>query len=82
MQRATKWELLRVPGLGTRSAERIVAARRHGHLDLIQLKKMGVVTRRAAPFITCAGRYKSPHSIDDVALRVKLIDSSVQGQLF
>ncbi len=48
--------LLRVPGIGPKSAERIVRARRYGHLDYNALKKIGVVLKRAHYFITCGGR--------------------------
>lgn len=48
--------LLRVPGIGTKSARRIVAARRTGNLDYQALKAIGVVMKRAIYFITCNGR--------------------------
>ncbi len=48
--------LLRVPGLGVNSARRIVAARRYGNLTFEDLKKIGVVLKRAVYFITCNGR--------------------------
>ncbi len=48
--------LLRVPGIGVKSARRILAARRVGALDEAGLKKLGVVLRRAQYFITCSGR--------------------------
>ncbi|MEF2967024.1 putative DNA modification/repair radical SAM protein [Paenibacillus sp. M1] len=48
--------LLRVPGIGVRSAQRIVKARRTGKLDFPGLKKLGVVLKRAQYFITCSGR--------------------------
>lgn len=48
--------LLRVPGLGVNSARRIVAARRYGSLTFEDLKKIGVVLKRAVFFITCNGR--------------------------
>ena len=48
--------LLRVPGIGYKSAERIVRARRMGRLDFADLKKMGVVLKRAIYFITCNGK--------------------------
>lgn len=50
-------ELLRVPGIGTRSARRIVTARRLHSLDLASLSRLGVVCRRARYFVTCNGRY-------------------------
>lgn len=48
--------LLRVPGVGYKSATRIVKARRMGRLDFTDLKKMGVVLKRAMYFITCNGK--------------------------
>ena len=48
--------LLRVPGIGVRSAKRILTARRCGALDFPGLKKLGVVLKRAQYFITCSGR--------------------------
>ena len=45
--------LLRVPGLGVRSAKLIVSSRRYGRINAGQLKKMGVVMKRAQYFITC-----------------------------
>ncbi len=49
-------EMLRVPGIGVRSARRILAARRVAQLDFDALKKIGVVLKRAKYFITCKGR--------------------------
>ena len=48
--------LLRVPGLGVISAQKIVRARRTGKLDFPDLVKMGVVLKRAQYFITCRGK--------------------------
>ncbi len=48
--------LLRVPGIGPKSAKRIVAARRAGPLSFDGLKKMGVVLKRAQYFLLCRGR--------------------------
>lgn len=48
--------ILRVPGIGVKSAMRIVKARRSGRLDFPDLKKIGVVLKRAVYFITCNGR--------------------------
>jgi putative DNA modification/repair radical SAM protein len=45
--------ILRVPGIGVKSAALIVASRRHGHLTSEHLKKMGAVMKRARFFITC-----------------------------
>lgn len=56
INRADYYTLLRVPGIGTKSARRILAARRHTALDFNDIKKMGVVLKRAVYFITCRGR--------------------------
>ena len=49
--------LLRVPGIGIKSAWRIARAREVSTLRYEDLKRMGVVLRRAAHFITCDGKY-------------------------
>lgn len=53
INRADYYTLLRVPGIGVRSARRIVEARKTGQLDFTDLKKLGVVLKRAIYFITC-----------------------------
>ncbi len=49
--------LLRVPGIGVKSAWRIAEARKTATLRYEDLKRMRVVLRRAAHFITCDGKY-------------------------
>ncbi|MBQ8726641.1 MAG: putative DNA modification/repair radical SAM protein [Clostridia bacterium] len=49
--------LVRVPGIGFRSAYKIVNARRYGKLDFEHLAKMRVVLKRARNFITCKGKF-------------------------
>ena len=56
INRADYYTLLRVPGIGVRSARRIVKARQTGQLDFNDLKKIGVVLKRAIYFITCRGK--------------------------
>lgn len=48
--------LLRIPGIGVKSAQRIIRARRNGNLSFDDLKKIGVVLKRALYFITCSGK--------------------------
>ena len=55
INRADYYTLLRVPGIGVKSARRIVRARRTGKLDFADIKKLGVVLKRAVYFITCSG---------------------------
>jgi predicted DNA-binding helix-hairpin-helix protein len=59
---ATREELLRVPGVGPGSAARIVAERgASAFRGLADLRKLGVVTTRAAGFLTLAGRRLGTH---------------------
>ena len=60
VNRADYYTLLRVPGIGVKSARRIVQARKTGRLDFNDLKKVGVVLKRAIYFITCSGAYYYP----------------------
>jgi probable DNA metabolism protein len=53
---ADRERLLRVPGIGLKSANRIVAMRRKGRVRLEHLKQIGVVTKRAWPYILCDGQ--------------------------
>ncbi|MCL2253257.1 MAG: helix-hairpin-helix domain-containing protein, partial [Lachnospiraceae bacterium] len=48
--------ILRVPGIGVKSAQRIIRARKSGILRFEDLKKIGVVLKRALYFITCGGK--------------------------
>ena len=56
VNRADYEALLRVPGVGVKSARRILAARRVGPLTFQGLKRLGVVLKRAQYFLTCSGR--------------------------
>ena len=62
VQNASYDMLLRIPGIGPKSARRIVETRRYAKLDFDILKKIGVVLKRAHYFITCNGRmmYRIP----------------------
>ena len=56
VNRADYETLLRVPGIGVTSAKRILVSRRGGRLRHEDLKKLGVVMKRAQYFILCDGR--------------------------
>ncbi len=57
--------LLRIPGVGVKSARRIVAARRSVNLTFADLKKLGVVMKRAIYFMTCNGRMMYPTKLEE-----------------
>ncbi len=62
---ATYAMLLRIPGVGVKSARRIMMARKSTVLDFDNLKRIGVVLKRAHYFITCKGRMMHQTKIDE-----------------
>lgn len=75
VNRADFETLLRVPGMGIKSVGRILAARKTASLTFDDLKKMGVVLKRAQYFITCSGKLLNPIKIDQ-----DFITSSLLGE--
>lgn len=53
INRADYEMLLRIPGIGVKTAKMILVSRRYGHINFSQLKKMGGVMKKAQYFITC-----------------------------
>lgn len=74
VNRADYHDLLRVPGIGVRSAQKIVASRRYGSLTFDDLKKMRVVLKRAQYFITCGGRTLYPVRLEESYILRNLTD--------
>jgi putative DNA modification/repair radical SAM protein len=72
VNRAEYQALLRVPGIGVRSAQRIVRARRTCRLGEEELKRLGVVLKRARYFITAGGRYLGGIRLDAPELLARL----------
>lgn len=70
--------LLRVPGIGYKSAQRIVAARRQNRLDFPDLKRIGVVLKRALYFITCSGRMMYHTKLDEDYICANLMADRMQ----
>lgn len=73
VEKADYHTLLRVPGIGVKSARRIVAARRMGSLDYASLKKFGVVLKRAMYFITCHGKMMMPIRLEQSFILTNLL---------
>ena len=84
INRASHEELLRVPGIGPKSAWRILNQRRVAAISADELKKLGVVFKRAQYFITCKGAYSGNHPFDPLAIRRALVPEpqAVQLSLF
>lgn len=82
VNKASYEEILRVPGIGVTSARRILRARRAGPLALDDLKKLGVVMKRAVYFVTAAGKYAGVKKESEEAIKVKLLEhKNPNGQL-
>lgn len=73
VNRADYGTLLRVPGLGVKSARRILAARKSSALDFADLKKLGVVLKRAMYFLTCSGKMMVPVRMNENFITSQLI---------
>ncbi|MFV0413024.1 MAG: putative DNA modification/repair radical SAM protein [Oscillospiraceae bacterium] len=69
-------QLLRVPGIGPTSARRIVTARKNGKLGMIELKRIGVVLKRAQYFVVTADNPTGMHMGKEATVRA-LIDPGI-----
>ena len=65
--------ILRVPGIGVKSAQKIVSSRQHQRLRLDHLQAMGVVVKRARHFIRCQGSQIAPGERPMADLRKMLL---------
>ncbi|AEX86449.1 biotin synthase [Marinitoga sp. 1135] len=75
INRASYDELIRVPGIGIKSALTIIKARKYSPITFDDLKKIGVVLKRAKYFITCNGKYYSNIFLSPDAIREKLTEN-------
>lgn len=64
--------LLRVPGIGVKSAQRIMKQRKFAVIQLQHLQKIGVVTKRARFFIICNGKYDNKTPFDVLSIKKEL----------
>lgn len=77
--------LLRVPGIGTRNAHKILEARRFTTLTYEDLLKMKVALKRAKHFITCNGKFygeKNEYAVRNVLAAAELGESALQMDIF
>ncbi|WP_237707670.1 putative DNA modification/repair radical SAM protein [Desulfocurvibacter africanus] len=80
VNRAGRAELLRVPGLGVRSVERILDARRQRSLRSSDMSRLRVPLSRVLPFVCLADHL--PRDLDDPGLRRRFLPPPVQLSLF
>lgn len=75
-------DLLRIPGIGLVSAQRIIRQRRVAAIKFDDLKKLGVVYKRAQYFMTISGKYYGNTAIDPALIRKTLIPENPQISMF
>ncbi|MGJ4942756.1 putative DNA modification/repair radical SAM protein [Bradyrhizobium sp. HKCCYLS1011] len=72
VNKASREELLRVPGFGTRTVERIIATRRSTSIRLADLARLHVIRNKALPFIVLSDHRPAPATLDAAGLRTRL----------
>lgn len=84
VNRASYDTLMRIPGIGAISARRIVRQRRLSAVKFDDLKKMGVVLKRAKYFLTCSGRYYGEKRFEPEVIRNAILqmENGLQMSLF
>lgn len=81
INKATYEELLRIPGLGVTSAQRIIRERKNAELSYDSLKKMKTVLKRARYFITVKGKYYGSAKFEPTSIKEELRLKEVQKQI-
>jgi putative DNA modification/repair radical SAM protein len=81
INRATRDELLRVPGLGTRSVGAILKARRLGALRLEDLARLTTSVAKVRPFVI-ARDWRPARALESASVRTRLVRPPEQGDLF
>ena len=81
INRATRDELLRVPGLGTRSVGAILKARRLGALRLEDLARLTTSVAKVRPFVV-ARDWRPARALESASVRTRLVRPPEQGDLF
>lgn len=83
IQTASYQMLLRIPGIGVKSARRIIGARKSTKLDFDGLKRIGVVLKRAHYFITCNGKmmFRTKIEEDYITRHILELDKSKNWEL-
>ena len=85
INRAPLEMLLRVPGIGSRNAYKIIEARKYNTLSFESLQKMRVALKRAQHFITCNGKFfgeKNEHAVRGLLAAAETQESAEQLNLF
>ena len=84
VNRASYEQLMRIPGIGHLSAKRIIRQRRFAAVHFDDLKKMGVVVKRAKYFVLCCGQYYGDRVFEPETIKNSLLqmESGLQLSMF
>ena len=75
---ACREDLLRVPGLGTKAVDRIIATRRVTSIRVADLARLHIPGKKALPFIVLSDHRPSPHLLDSAGLTGRLRPNAKQ----
>lgn len=82
IQTASRGQLVRVPGLGLRNVDRIIAIRRHTHVRLEDLARLRVSLPKVRPFLITADHHPARYLLDSDRLIDRFLPKPVQLDLF
>lgn len=82
INRASREMLLRVPGVGVRSVDRILKIRGHHSLTVADIKRLGISWKSAGPFVVTADHNPDVHQLDRIDLKRRIQPEYVQPSLF
>ncbi|HET9816326.1 MAG TPA: biotin synthase, partial [Xanthobacteraceae bacterium] len=75
---ASREDLLRVPGFGTKAVDRIIATRRLTSIRLSDLARLHIPQKKALPFIVLCDHRPSPHLLDGAGLKERFKPKATQ----
>ena len=75
---ASRQELLRVPGFGTKAVDRIIATRRLTSIRTADLARLHIPHKKALPFIVLSDHRPSPHLLDGAGLKERFKPKATQ----
>jgi putative DNA modification/repair radical SAM protein len=81
VERATRGQLLRVPGLGVRNVDRLIAIRRHTRIRLQDLARLRISLPKVRPFLITADHHPAREGLDSERLLARLAPKPVQLDL-
>jgi predicted DNA-binding helix-hairpin-helix protein len=82
VERASRGQLLRVPGLGVRNVDRLLAIRRHTRIRLQDLAQLRISLPKVRPFLITADHHPAREGLDSELLLARLAPKPVQLDLF